>query len=104
MTEEIRTMLYQFLHITQDPDEESIARIDNEASSGMALLRRLCSASLDFAPGTEGGQLLCEYVLRAESGAAATFQDDFAEEILGLHLDDVVNGYAEAMGYDQTAD
>ena len=104
MTEEIREMLYDFLHQPEELDESSARRIQNEAAAGMALLRKLCSPSLAFDPGTEGGQLLCEYVLRAESGAAATFEEDFDQEIRRLHLDDIVGSYAEAMGYDTQPD
>lgn len=100
MTEEIRNMLYDFLHHTMRPDESTVRRIDDEAGAGMALLKTIGNPDLTFEPGTEGGKLLCEYVLRAESGAAATFEDDFAADILRLKLSFDIQGYAEAMGYD----
>lgn len=53
-------------------------------------------------PGTESGQLLCDYVLRAESGALETFAQDFAGEITAGRIDFDTKTYAEAMGYAQT--
>lgn len=100
MTSRIRTMLYDFLHYTQEPDESSASRIEAEGESGMKLLRSLCSPNLTFTPGSESGQLLCEYVLRCEAGAAAAFQEDFKSDIIRLQSIYLVEGYAEAMGYD----
>lgn len=99
MTETITNMLYDFLHLTMQPDTSSAGRIQAEAYAGMALLRVLCDPELTFEPGTEGGKLLCEYVLRAESGAAATFEEDFAADILRLKVSKDIQDYAEAMGY-----
>ncbi len=99
ITNAITDMLYDFLHLTMQPDASSVRRIEAEAYAGMALLKVLCDPDMTFESGTEGGKLLCEYVLRAESGAAATFEEDFAADILRLKVSNDIQGYAEAMGY-----
>ena len=43
--------------------------------------------------------MLCEYVLRAESGDLETFKKDYSEEIVGAKIEADVKEYAEAMGY-----
>lgn len=100
MNETIYQMILDFLHVTYTPDESTVRRITNEINSGMKFLRNYCDPEAGFMPGTESGGLLCEYVLRAESGAAAAFEDDFAQDIVQSKLAFDVRKYAEAVGYD----
>ena len=99
MTEEIYEMLLDNLHITFVPDQSTVSRITNEADAGIAYIRKYCDPNATCEPGTESGQLLCEYVLRAESGAGATFDVDFAQEILQMKAARDADLFAEAMGY-----
>ncbi len=101
MTESIYQMLLDFLHVLQEPDESTVRRITSEGNAGIALIRKYGDPDASCEPGTESGALLCEYVLRAESGAAMTFIQDFAQEVLSLRVETDVREYAEAMGYDQ---
>lgn len=102
LSEEIYQMILNNLHITYTPDESTVKRIHNEMASGIAYLQKYCSPDADCGPGTMFGQLLCEYVLRAEAGALETFSQDFAEEITAFGIESRVSVYAEAMGYDKT--
>lgn len=97
--DEIYQMIIDNLHITYTPDESTAARLRNEAAAGIAYIKKYCDPVADFAPGTKFGQLLCDYVLRAESGALETFARDFAGEITAARIESDVAGYAEAMGY-----
>ncbi len=95
-------MILDNLHITYTPDDSTDKRLRNEIASGIAYLRKYCSPDADCRPGTSFGQLLCEYVLRAEAGALDTFAQDFAEEITAANIENEASRYAEAMGYAQT--
>ena len=101
VTQTIYEMLLQFLHITQTPDADSVSRIQNEAASGIRYIQRYCDPEATCEPGTDYSDLLCEYVLRAEGGALATFEDDFAQDIVQAKIITDTKMYAEAMGYDQ---
>lgn len=96
---EIYQMVLDNLHITYTPDESTVKRLKNETASGIAYIQKYCSPDADCSPGTVYGQLLCEYVLRAEAGALETFPQDFAEEITALGIESRVSDYAEAKGY-----
>lgn len=102
ISEEIYQMILDNLHITYTPDSSTVSRLENEITSGIAYIQKYCDPDAGCSPGTISGQLLCEYVLRAEAGALETFPQDFAEEITALGLETRVSGYAEAMGYAQT--
>lgn len=99
VTEEIYRMILNNLHITYEPDEATEARIRNEAAAGIAYIRKYCNPDAECGPGTRFGQLLCDYVLRAESGALETFSRDFAQEITAAKIEADTDRYAEAMGY-----
>ena len=103
VTDEIFQMILNNLHITYTPDESTVQRIRNETSSGMAYIKKYCDPDADFRPGTEYGQMLCDYVLRAESGALDTFAVDFASDITAGRIQTDVDDYAEAMGYGNDA-
>lgn len=102
MSEEIYQMILDNLHITYTPDDSTVRRLKNEIASGIAYIKKYCNPDADCSPGTRFGQLLCEYVLRAEAGALDTFPQDFAEEITASNVEYEVSKYAEAMGYAQT--
>ncbi|HBA62594.1 MAG TPA: hypothetical protein DCZ20_01925 [Lachnospiraceae bacterium] len=102
VTEEIYQMLIDNMHITYVPDESTERRIKNEASSGIAYIRKYCDPEADFGPGSRFGQMLCDYVLRAEAGARETFAVDFAGEITAAHLEHEVEQYAGVTGYAET--
>lgn len=102
MTPEILNMVLQFLHVTYDLDHASSARIQNEIDAGMEYLKRYFNSGATFEPGTLSGQYLCEYVLRAESGALETFSADFAQDIAQGRIKVEVDEYAEAKGYVET--
>ena len=99
VTDEIYKMLIDNLHISYEPDESTASRLRNEAAAGIAYIKKYCDPDADCSPGTKFGQLLCDYVLRAESGALETFARDFAGEITAARIESDVAGYAEAMGY-----
>lgn len=98
--DDIYKMILDNLHATHKIDESTERRLKNEISSGIAYIKKYCSPRADFSPGTQFGQMLCEYVLRAESGAAETFANYFSEEITAARMEHEVKEYAEAMGYD----
>ncbi len=102
VSEKIYQMILNNLHITYTPDDSTVDRLKNEIASGIAYIQKYCSPAADFKPGTGSGQLLCEYVLRAEAGAIDTFAQDFAEEITALNIEYETSRYAEAVGYAQT--
>ena len=100
--EEIYQMILDNLHKTYTLDESTEKRIRNETASGIAYIRKYCDPGADCLPGTRFGQMLCDYVLRAEAGASETFPRDFAEEITGSRIEYETEKYAEAMGYAET--
>ncbi len=97
--DEVYKMIFDNLHITYKVDESTENRLKNEISSGIAYIKKYCNPRADFSPGTQFGQMLCEYVLRAESGELETFADDFSEEITAASIEHEADDYAEAMGY-----
>lgn len=99
VTGKIYKMILDNLHITYTPDESTERRIKNEISAGIAYIKKYCNPCADFSPGTRFGQMLCDYVLRAESGAVETFAVDFAEDITAARAEYEAERYAEAMGY-----
>lgn len=99
VTDEIYWMILNNLHITYDPDQSTEERLINEAEAGIAYIKKYCDPDADCSPGTQFGQLLCDYVLRAESGALETFAKDFAEDITAAKIEFDAAKYAEAMGY-----
>lgn len=99
VSEEIYQMILDNLHITYTPDDSTVNRIRNETASGITYIQRYCDPGADCSPGTRYGQLLCEYVLRAEAGALETFAQDFAEELTVSSIEYETAKYAEAMGY-----
>jgi len=100
--DEIIQMVKDDLHINTTLDESSERRLLNETKAGMAYLRKFADSSLSFESGTMAGQLLCDYVLRAESGATETFAADFSDEIDALKQEKDASAYAKVMGYDST--
>ena len=96
---EIHNMILNNLHITYTPDDSTERRLKNEINAGIAYIKEYCDPDADFTPGTRFGQMLCDYVLRAEAGALETFAKDFAEEITASKAETDVKKYAEAMGY-----
>lgn len=99
VTDEIYNMILNNLHITYSPDESTEERLMNEIASGIAYIKKYCNPDADFSPGTEYSQMLCDYVLRAESGATETFATDYAGDITADRIKTDVDKYAEAMGY-----
>lgn len=100
MTDEIYEMILHNLHITYTPDADTRKRLENEIEAGIEYIRKYCDPGADCKPGTRYGQMLCDYVLRAESGDLETFSADFAEDITAAKVEFDVEKYAEAMGYD----
>lgn len=100
--DKIYQMVLNNLHITYTPDASTVERLKNEIAAGVAYIQKYCGPDAECLPGTISGQLLCEYVLRAEAGASETFSKDFAEEITAFGIESRVSVYAEAMGYDKT--
>lgn len=96
---EILQMVKDNLHITYELDESSARRLANAITDGMAYVRRYSDPDATFMPGDPGAMLLCEYVLRAESGALESFKQDYAPELLSGQLGSQADDYAEAMGY-----
>lgn len=99
IADEIYKMILDNLHVTYKPDNFTESRLKNEISAGIAYIKQYCNPDADFSPGTRFGQLLCDYVLRAESGAAETFAMDFAEDITAARMEYEAKRYAEALGY-----
>lgn len=99
---EIMAMVRDSLHITYDLDTSTQDRLETEISAGIEYIRMYCDPAADCSPGTHYGALLCDYVLRAESGALDTFSTDFATEITGARIRKDVEEYAGAMGYAET--
>jgi hypothetical protein len=100
--DEIMQMVTDNLHITYTLDDSTERRLQNEIGAGIEYIQKYCDPEADFSRGTKFGSLLCDYVLRAEAGAADTFGEDFAVEITGAKIQTDVDAYAEAMGYAET--
>lgn len=99
VSDAIFMMVKNNLHINYTLDDSTTERLNNEIADGMAYIKKYCNPSAAFEPGEEYAALLCEYVLRAESGALETFAKDYAGEILSGHIEYQVQRYAEALGY-----
>ena len=99
VTASIIQMIKDNLHITYDTDESTERRLRNEADSGIQYIRKYCDPAAACEPGTRYAAMLCEYVLRAESGALDSFQADYATEITAVRAELDADRYAEAMGY-----
>ena len=99
VTASIIQMIKDNLHITYDTDESTERRLRNEADSGIQYIRKYCDPTAACEPGTRYAAMLCEYVLRAESGALDSFQADYATEITAARAELDADRYAEAMGY-----
>lgn len=99
VSNQIFTMVKNFLHITYTVDSSTQARLENEISSGIEYIHKYVDPGAVCSPGTHYGDLLCEYVLRKEAGAGETFAKDFSDEITGGKISTDVDAYAEAMGY-----
>ncbi|MBQ9328938.1 MAG: hypothetical protein IJ225_10480 [Solobacterium sp.] len=97
----ILEMVKDSLHMSFDLDDSSARRLNNEIGQGIAYIQRYGDPSASCLPGTVTGQLLCEYVLRAESGAVETFYTDFRNDILSLKAESDARAYAEAVYDDQ---
>lgn len=102
ITDTVYNMLLRKLHVTYTPDVDTEQRLRDEGAAGIRLLKKYCDPEADCEPGTRCGELLCEYVMRAEAGAADTFLKDFAQDIIELQTETDVNRYAEAIGYVET--
>lgn len=96
---EIVLMVKDSLHMSFTLDESSARRLNNEIASGIAYIKKYGDPDASFEPGTISGQLLCEYVLRAESGAAETFAVDFRNDLLAMRSESEAVLFAESQGY-----
>lgn len=99
ITETVYSMLMRALHVTYTPDEDTERRIRAEGSAGKDLLNRYADPEADCEPGSRCGQLLCDYVMRAEAGAAETFLQDFAQDIVEIKSEYDAKTWAAGMGY-----
>lgn len=99
VTETVYKMLIRALHVTYTPDADTEARIRTEGAAGKELINRYADPEADCEPGTRCGQLLCDYVMRAEAGAAETFLVDFAQDIVEIKANYDVRSFAGAKGY-----
>lgn len=99
ITESVYKMLIRALHVTYTPDEDTEARIRAEGAAGKELLNRYADPDAGCEPGTRCGQLLCDYVMRAEAGAAETFLTDFAQDIVEIKSEYDLRTWAAAKGY-----
>lgn len=99
ITETVYKMLLHALHVTYTPDDDTEQRIRAEGAAGKDLLNRYADPEADCEPGTRCGQLLCDYVMRAEAGAAETFLTDFAQDIVEIKAEYDIRRYAAAKGY-----
>jgi hypothetical protein len=99
ITETVYKMLLRALHVTYTPDEDTEARIRAEGAAGKELINRYADPNAACEPGTRCGQLLCEYAMRAEAGAAETFLTDFAQDILEIKSEYDITTWAAAKGY-----
>lgn len=99
ITETVYSMLLRALHVTYTPDEDTEERIRAEGAAGKDLLNRYADPEADCEPGTRCGQLLCDYVMRAEAGAAETFLRDFAQDIVEIKTEFDARTWAAGKGY-----
>lgn len=99
VSDDVYQMILDNLHITHNMDDSTERRLKNEILAGIAYIQKYCDPSADCMPGTTSGQMLCDYVLRAESGDLETFANDYSEEITGAKIASDTDQYAEAMGY-----
>lgn len=99
ITETVYNMLLRALHVTYTPDEDTEQRIRAEGAAGKDLLNRYADPDADCEPGTRCGQLLCDYVMRAEAGAAETFLVDFAQDIVEIKSEYDARIWAAGKGY-----
>ena len=93
-------MVKDSLHMSFTLDESSTRRLQNEITAGIALIREYGQSDADFAPGTIPAAWLCAYCLRAESGAAETFMQDYGAELRSWKSRHEADEFAAAMGYD----
>ena len=99
ITETVYGMLLRALHVTYTPDEDTERRIRAEGGAGKDLLNRYADPEADCEPGSRCGQLLCDYVMRAEAGAAETFLQDFAQDIVEIKSEYDTRTWAAGKGY-----
>jgi len=99
ITETVYSMLLRALHVTYTPDDDTEQRIRAEGAAGKDVLNRYADPEADCEPGTRCGQLLCDYVMRAEAGATETFLTDFAQDIVEIKAEYDIRRYAAAKGY-----
>jgi len=99
VSDSIIRMVEDNLHITYEPDESTLRRIENETESGIRFIQRFCDPSATCEPGTKFAAMLTEYVLRAEAGALETFEQDYARDIRVGRIETEVADFAEALGY-----
>lgn len=99
ITETVYSMLLRVLHVTYTPDEDTEERIRAEGAAGKDLLNCYADPEADCEPGTRCGQLLCDYVMRAEAGAAETFLRDFAQDIVEIKTEFDARTWAAGKGY-----
>ena len=92
-------MLLRALHVTYTPDEDTEQRIRAEGAAGKELLNRYADPDADCEPGTRCGQLLCDYVMRAEAGAAETFLVDCAPDVVDITSEYEARIWAAGHGY-----
>ena len=104
ITQTVYNMLLRALHVTYTPDEDTEQRIRAEGEAGKRIINRYADPDADCEPGTRCGQLLCDYVMRAEAGATETFLQDFAQDIVEIKSEYDAMKYAEARGYTEAED
>lgn len=97
--EQIVQMIKDSLHMSFTLDDSSTRRLNDEIASGIAYIQKYGDPDASFEPGTIAGQLLCAYVLRAESGATETFAADYRNDLLAMRIEYEAGQYAAACGY-----
>ena len=95
----ILEMVKDSLHMSCTLDDSSARRLNAEIASGIAYIQKYGDPDATCEPGTQSGELLCAYVLRAESGATETFGVDYKDDLLAMKAEDQVAEFAAAMGY-----
>lgn len=95
----ISQMVKDSLHMDFTLDDSSTRRLDNEISAGIAYIQKYGDPTATCEPGTLSGELLCAYVLRAESGASETFGVDYRAELLAMKAESEARDFA-AVIYD----
>ena len=99
VTESIRKMIYNELHITGTPDDSTKERIENEIIDGIVYLKKYANPDMTFEEGTDGADLLKTYVMYAEDDALEMFRQNYKSEILTDQALYDADGYAKSMGY-----